>query len=97
MPISESEIFRIVNNFRELNYIFDFKESEVLNSATMGNELRYLNHDSEIFNCKPESEFCSFQFCSNHRLHDVRCKPVIEVNGDLRIGIVSSMYFSFDT
>ncbi|KAJ3868872.1 hypothetical protein EV359DRAFT_60325 [Lentinula novae-zelandiae] len=68
--------YQIINNFRELNYIFDFKESEVLNSATMGNELRYLNHDSEIFNCKPE---------------------MIEVNGDLRIGIVSSMYLSFDT
>ncbi|KAJ3902225.1 hypothetical protein F5879DRAFT_258220 [Lentinula edodes] len=63
--------YQIINNFRELNYIFDFKEFEVLNSATMGNELRYLNHDSEIFNCKPE---------------------MMQVNGDLRIGIVSTKY-----
>ncbi|KAJ3881094.1 hypothetical protein F5051DRAFT_501398 [Lentinula edodes] len=62
--------YQIINNFRELNYIYDFKEFEFLNSATMGNELRYLNHDSEIFNCKPE---------------------MMKVNGDLRIGIVSSI------
>ncbi|KAJ3850595.1 hypothetical protein EV368DRAFT_66475 [Lentinula lateritia] len=46
--------YQIINKFRELNYIFDYKKFEFLNSATMGNELRYLNHDSEIFNCKPE-------------------------------------------
>ncbi|KAJ3918372.1 hypothetical protein F5877DRAFT_79075 [Lentinula edodes] len=55
------------DEYQELNYIFDFKEFEVLNSATMGNELRYLNHDSEIFN-------------------------LMQVNGDLRIGIVSTKY-----
>ncbi|KAJ4488788.1 hypothetical protein C8J55DRAFT_547770, partial [Lentinula edodes] len=63
--------YQIINNFRKLNYIFDFKEFEFLNSATMGNELRYLNHDSENFNCKPE---------------------MMKVNGDLRIGIVSTRY-----
>ncbi|KAJ3809030.1 hypothetical protein F5876DRAFT_66808 [Lentinula aff. lateritia] len=52
--------YQIINKFRELNYIFDYKKFEFLNSATMGNELRYLNHDSEIFNCKPEMMQCVF-------------------------------------
>ncbi|KAJ4490860.1 hypothetical protein J3R30DRAFT_146112 [Lentinula aciculospora] len=42
--------YQSIHGFRNLNYTYDFKTG-ILNSATIGNEMRYLNHDSTDFNC----------------------------------------------
>jgi hypothetical protein len=84
--------YRMIRKFLDRNYAFGLLGSISLDSHSLGNETRYLNH-SKHPNCVARCKVFFFAFFLFFKL-TTEPRVVVMVNGDMKIGIYTSMSLS---